>query len=157
MSCYTPWPREEDPQLRDFYASNLLQPGWGGLLTLEEARYVRDCLERDARLRRRWGIRRHQVPLSLIAEKAYPEDPAAARRHIRVEQARARRKNRLTRQNVACGEYGQDKDQGHYDKEYGSWNFIKATSYGPGSLSGNEAGSCSQPRFQSARKSKETV
>lgn len=78
--------------MHDFYASNLLQPRWGGLLTLEEARYVHDCLERDSKLRRRWGIRRKKVPLSVVAEMAFPEDRAAARRHIEAEQARARRK-----------------------------------------------------------------
>ena len=94
MSCCTPWRREEDPALHDFYTSKLLEPGWGGLLTLAEAEYIRDCLERDSKLRRRWGIRRKKVPLSTVAEKALPEDPAAARRHIRAEQARARRKSR---------------------------------------------------------------
>jgi len=94
MSCIG-WDREGDPQLHDHYARKLLKPGWGGLLALAEAEYIRDCLEQDSRLRRRWGIRRKKVPLSLIAEKAYPEDPAAARWHIAAEQRRARRQKPL--------------------------------------------------------------
>lgn len=94
MSCCVVWHQQEDREMHDLYARKLLQPGWGGLLTLAEAEYVRDCLERDSRLRQRWGIRRKKVPLSLIAEKTFPENPGAARRHMAAEQARARRKSR---------------------------------------------------------------
>ncbi len=94
MSCIG-WDRQLDPELHDFYARNLLEPGWAGLLDLAEAEYIRDCLEQDSKLRRRWGIQRRKVPLSLVAEKAFPEDPgAAARRYLDAEQARARRKSR---------------------------------------------------------------
>lgn len=88
------WDRELDPELYDFYAEKLLEPGWGGLLSLAEAQYIRGRLQQDSRLRRRWGIRRKVVPLSLVAEKAFPENPAAARRHIRAQQARVRRRMR---------------------------------------------------------------
>ena len=86
------WPREFDPQLHDFYARKLLEPGWAGLLSLKEAEYIGSRLEADARLRRRWHIRRRKVPLSLIAERSYPEDPEAARRHMKAQQAQACRK-----------------------------------------------------------------
>lgn len=86
------WPRELDPQLHDFYSRKLLQPGWAGLLSLEEAEYIRSRLEADVKLRRRWHIRRRKVPLSLVAEKAYPEDPEAARCHMKAQQARACRR-----------------------------------------------------------------
>jgi len=86
------WDRELNADLHELYATKLLEPGRGGLLTLEEAEYIRGRLEADVRLRRRWRIRRRRVPLSLVAERAYPEDPEAARRHIKAQQARARRR-----------------------------------------------------------------
>ena len=57
MTCIG-WNRQLDPELYDFYARNLLEPGWAGLLALAEAEYIRDCLEQDSKLRLRWGIRR---------------------------------------------------------------------------------------------------
>jgi len=62
------------------------------LLSIEEAEYIRSRLETNAKLRRRWYIRRKKVPLSLVAERAYPEDPEAARHHMKAQQAQARRK-----------------------------------------------------------------
>lgn len=93
MSCIG-WDRSLDPELHDFYCRKLLEPGWGGLLSLPEAQYIRDRLEQDGRLRRCWGIRRKVVPFSVVAGKAFPENPAAARRHIRAQQARVRRRMR---------------------------------------------------------------
>jgi len=93
VSCIG-WDRELDPELHDFYAKKLLEPGWAGLLTLAEAEYIRHRLQQDSGLRRRWRIRRKVVPLSLVAEKAFPENPRAARKHIKAEQAKARRKMR---------------------------------------------------------------
>ena len=80
---------DRSPEVGD---PRLLKPGWAGVLGLDEALYIQACLVRDATLRRRWGIRHKIPPLTVIAEKAYPEDPTAARRHIRAEQARARRR-----------------------------------------------------------------
>lgn len=74
------------------YRKKLLIPGWAGLLDLDEARYIQSRLVTDERLRRRWGIRHKVPPLSLIAEKAFPENPEAARRNIRAEQTRERRR-----------------------------------------------------------------
>ncbi len=65
------------------YPLKLLQPGWAGQLALEEAEYIAWHLARDAKLRRLWHIRRRKrYPLQLIAERAFPEDPAEARRLI---------------------------------------------------------------------------
>jgi len=86
------WPRDLIPQPQDFCARKLLQPGRAGLLSLEEGEYIRSRLEADAKLRRRWHIRRRKVPLSLVAERSYPEDPGAARRHMKAEQVRACRR-----------------------------------------------------------------
>jgi hypothetical protein len=92
VGCCTPWPREANPELHDLYARKLLEPGWAGLLTFGEAAYIQSRLEADARLKRKWVIRYKRPPLSQIAEKAYPEDTTAARRHMRAEQTRGRRK-----------------------------------------------------------------
>ena len=69
------------------YEPKLLVPGWAGLLSLEEAEYIRKRLQENAGLRRRWGIRRKVVPLLLIAEKAFPENPPAARKRMKAEGA----------------------------------------------------------------------
>lgn len=86
--------QDQFPNISDFYKVKLLEPGWGGLLTLEEAIYIQVQLVKDARFRKRWGIRYIVAPLSIIAQKAFPENPAAARRHIRAQQARVRRRMR---------------------------------------------------------------
>jgi len=85
---------DQFPNIPDFYKVKLLEPGWGGLLTLEEAIYIQVQLAQDARLRKRWGIRYIAAPLSIISKKAFPENTAAARRHIRAQQARVRRRIR---------------------------------------------------------------
>ena len=91
MSCCTDWPAADDPKLHDYYARNLLTPGWGGLLTLREALYIQGHLERDPNLRKRWGIPgRGRVPLIAIAERAFPEDPEEARRNMRNQMERQR-------------------------------------------------------------------
>ena len=74
----------------DFSRKKLLQRSWAGELTLEEAQYIKRTLEANPKLRRKWGIRgKGRIPLTLIAAKAFPEDPEWARHHIRAEQARA--------------------------------------------------------------------
>ena len=78
-----------------FYDRKLLQPGWAGLLTLEEAEYVKAHLEANPQLRRKWKIRgKGRIPLTMIAERAFLEEPQAARQHIQREQARAQRRIR---------------------------------------------------------------
>ena len=58
MSCCTQWPTSKDPQLHAFYAKRLLEPGWGGELTAIEYDYIRRHLEKDPRLRSKWGFHR---------------------------------------------------------------------------------------------------
>ena len=61
--------------------AKLVEPGWPGVLTLIEAQYIASQLATDPALRRRWHIRkRKRYPLQLIAERAFPEDPAEGRR-----------------------------------------------------------------------------
>ena len=115
MGCIG-WDRERDPKLHDHYARKLLEPGWAGLFTLAEAQYIKRVLERDGMLRRRWGIRRKKVPLSLIAEKAYPEDPAAARWHIAAEQRRARRQKSVDTPKCRLGRMGWGWGSQPYDE-----------------------------------------
>jgi hypothetical protein len=76
--------RENDPELYDCYTEELLVPGWAGELRLEEARYISEQLVSSEELRRAWGFRkRKRYPLSLIAERACPENPKVAKEHIR--------------------------------------------------------------------------
>ena len=75
------------------HSKKLLIPGWAGVLTYVEAQYIRAQLEANPALRRKWRIKgKGRIPLTKIAERAYPEDPQAARRHIQKEQARAQRR-----------------------------------------------------------------
>ena len=61
----------------------LLEPGFAGVLTLKEAEFIAGRLAVDAKLRRLWHIRkRKRYPLQLIAEKAFPQDPAEGRRVV---------------------------------------------------------------------------
>ena len=85
------------------YAKKLLEPGWAGLLTYEEAQYIRSQLENNKSLRRKWNIKGvGKIPLTTIAARAYPEDPQAARHHIQKEQRRARRRIKsLTKNDVS--------------------------------------------------------
>jgi len=64
------------------YSCKLLEPGWAGLLSLDEAKHIKCCLEKDAKLRRKWKIRGKKPSLPAIAAKAYPEDPDGGRRYI---------------------------------------------------------------------------
>jgi len=78
----------------------LLEPGYAGELTYGEALYIKEHLERSPKLRRIWNINgKGRIPLTTIAVKVYPEDPAYARRHILSEQGRANRKNQRIRKN----------------------------------------------------------
>lgn len=43
----------DDPKLLKLYKKKLLEPGWAGLLALDEAEYIKLRLEGDSRLRRR--------------------------------------------------------------------------------------------------------
>jgi hypothetical protein len=81
---------DQDPQLQELYSRKLLEPGWAGLLTLEEAEYIAEHLATDARLRRAWGFSgRETFPLSQIAAKAFPENPRQARSHMAAQQSTA--------------------------------------------------------------------
>lgn len=76
----------------------LLDPGFGGQLEVYEALYIQDRLQRDGRLRKRWGIKgQGRVPLTTIAAKAWPEDPKEARRLMEAKMQVARRDGVLGR------------------------------------------------------------
>ena len=63
--------------------AKLLIPGWAGALTLKEAEFIAGRLAVDAKPRRLWHIRkRKRYSLQLIAEKAFPQDPAEGRRNM---------------------------------------------------------------------------
>ena len=87
------WPRENDPELWDLYAEGLLEPGWAGVLTLAQAEYIAAELAKSASLRRAWRFRkRKRYPLTLIAERAFPEKPRLARQHMLTQMQTARAK-----------------------------------------------------------------
>jgi hypothetical protein len=73
----------------------LLTPGWGGTITLEEARFIKKRLEADKRLRKRWGFKGDgRVSLLRIAEIAMDgtkEDRAEARRLMDLQIQKERR------------------------------------------------------------------
>ena len=62
----------------------LLEPGWAGDLSLDEAVHIACALRKDRGLRRQWGFRKHnQIPLTDIAARALPESPEYASSKIR--------------------------------------------------------------------------
>lgn len=75
--------------------TRLLEPGWAGVLTLEEARFIQQSLRADRMLRRSWHIRGRSCPLSKIAERAFPENPEKARQHILNEMSAANRRQKI--------------------------------------------------------------
>ncbi len=74
----------------------LLEPGYAGVLSLEEAEVIQAELIRRPSLRRRWGFkeRAKSFPLTRIAAKCLPEDPKAAVASIQ-RQLGARRAARI--------------------------------------------------------------
>jgi len=72
----------------------LLEPGWAGVLTLDEALFIQRELKANPILRRSWHIKRG-CTLTKIAERAYPENPQEARRNIINEMARGNRRQKI--------------------------------------------------------------
>ena len=96
MSCCTEWPREKDLELHDMRARKLLEPGWGGELTHIEYNYIRQHLEKDSRLRSRWGFHRGRgwkLSEELIRKRAAmgidetPEYPTSDKERRSVDRA----------------------------------------------------------------------
>ena len=56
MSCCTEWPQEEDEELHEFYARKLLVPGWAGVLSKIELRYIQGKLHTSRKLSYEWGF-----------------------------------------------------------------------------------------------------
>lgn len=48
---------KDDPELLEFYMTNLLEPGWAGELAPYELAYIKSELMNSPRLKRRWGFR----------------------------------------------------------------------------------------------------
>lgn len=88
--------------------NELLQPGFPGVLTLDEGEFIRQKIERSSRLKRIWGIK-GKVTLPKIAAVAYPEDEAEAKVIIRREMSRAGHQNARKRKNshkIVAGKNG---------------------------------------------------
>lgn len=76
----------------------LLQPGFAGILSLEDATYIKQKLDASESLKRKWNIR-GALNLIKIAAAAYPEDSKFAKRHMRQEIMKERRRNARKRKN----------------------------------------------------------
>ena len=50
------WDRKKDPELYDYYAEAMLEPGWAGELTTPQWEYIRDQLLKKRSLRTAWGF-----------------------------------------------------------------------------------------------------
>ena len=48
---------KNDPELLEFYKTNLLVPGWPGELDPNELAHIKSQLMKSPRLRKRWGFR----------------------------------------------------------------------------------------------------
>jgi len=46
---------KDNLELLEYYKRKLLEPGWAGAIDQAELQYIRTCLWRDKRLRRKWG------------------------------------------------------------------------------------------------------
>lgn len=75
--------------------TRLLEPGWAGVLTLDEALFIQSKLREDKALRRSWHIRGKSCPLTKVAAAAFPENTEIARRHILNEMAAANRRQKI--------------------------------------------------------------
>ena len=74
------WNRKRDPELWDFYARNMLEPGWAGELTEAEYLFIKEKLSRNRRLRTKWGFDSEIIPITLnpvqaVAKWGEPSDP----------------------------------------------------------------------------------
>lgn len=93
------WNRKRDPELWDFYARNMLEPGWPGELTEAEYLFIREKLSRNRRLRSKWGFDSEIKPVTFDAVQAVarwgePSDPA--RNSELVEQTMKKRRRSKT-------------------------------------------------------------
>lgn len=76
---------------------DILSPGYAGLLTPEEARFIAGRLALNATLRKQWGLpRQKSYGLTMVAAKAFPEDPSEARAHLRQQLAMSNGSARVT-------------------------------------------------------------
>ena len=69
----------------------LLQPGFAGEISLDEALFIQKKLEERPALRVKWGLMGDTIPLTAIAARAFPENPEYAKRHIQVLQRKAKK------------------------------------------------------------------
>jgi len=91
------------------YDMRLLEPGWAGLLTLEEAKYIQQELWNSRELRRKWHVRGKRLSLLKVARLAFPEDEEAAVANIKAEQSKAFRRRRRA-ENINSGNSPENLD-----------------------------------------------
>lgn len=78
--------------------NDLLKPGFAGILSLEDAEHIKHKLEASESLKRKWNIK-GVLSLVKIAAAAYPEDSKFAKRYMRQEIMKERRRNARKRKN----------------------------------------------------------
>lgn len=98
------WNRRRDPELWDFYAANILEPGWPGQLTEAEYAYIKEKLSRSRRLRRRWGFVSESEPVCFetvqaVAMWGEPSDPSRNTALIQEAAKEAARQHRRASRN----------------------------------------------------------
>lgn len=69
----------------------LLEPGWVGCLTPDQARHIQQALKRRPDLKKKWGIR-GAVTLNKVARAALPDEPDKGEEHLQKLLAAERRK-----------------------------------------------------------------
>lgn len=85
--------------------NSILEPGYAGLLTPAEAKLITERLLRSHPLRRRWGVdKQKSYAATMIAAKAFPENPRAAREHLRRASEKGRPKSAPKRQGKPQGQ-----------------------------------------------------
>jgi len=57
-------PKQKAEEIPEFCLRKLLIPGWGGVLTLTEVKYIKERLQKDRKLRTKWGFKRGTGKLS---------------------------------------------------------------------------------------------
>ena len=89
MKKWPEWDRRQDRELWDHFASNIIEPGWAGKLSVGQARYIHGVLtrkiksayfKRGTRLRYRWGFGREsgsitEAGIRAVAMWGDPNDP----------------------------------------------------------------------------------
>ena len=90
IKTWPKWDRRQDRELWDHFASNIIEPGWAGKLSVGQTHYIHGVLtkkikspyfRRGTQLRHRWGFSRESESITdaairVVAMRGDPYDPA---------------------------------------------------------------------------------